>query len=196
MIWKCFLCFAAQKLRSTADLTKCYFYATITTIVMPNPLKSGLFSCWKAPVLGLRISEINNKSSKIFRTRVLERQMAQPRGKLAGICPLMPFPHPLQNRVPRVRILLPLPMRRRRGCLRRLFFGYILAYVRVAGVLADSFFSAVSSPEHRGFLVWSYLFAKIPSASASKTHQSEVEPVCDSLQAGRVFLDVVHLGNL
>ena len=109
MIWKCFLCFAAQKLRSTADLTKCYFYATITTIVMPNPLKSGLFSCWKAPVLGLRISEINNKSSKIFRTRVLERQMAQPRGKLAGICPLMPFPHPLQNRVPRVRVLLPLP---------------------------------------------------------------------------------------
>ena len=109
MIWKCFLCLAAQKLRSTADLTKCYFYATITTIVMPNPLKSGLFSCWKAPVLGLRISEINNKSSKIFRTRVLERQMAQPRGKLAGICPLMPFPHPLQNRVPRVRILLPLP---------------------------------------------------------------------------------------
>ena len=109
MIWKCFLCFAAQKLRSTADLTKCYFYATITTIVMPNPLKSGLFSCWKAPVLGLRISEIINKSSKIFRTCVLERQMAQPRGKLAGLFPLMPFPHPLQNRVPRVRILLPLP---------------------------------------------------------------------------------------
>ncbi len=109
MIWKCFLCFAAQKLRSTADLTKCYFYATTTTIVMPNPLKSGLFSCWKAPVLGLRISEIINKSSKIFRTCVLERQMAQPRGKLAGLFPLMPFPHPLQNRVPRVRILLPLP---------------------------------------------------------------------------------------
>ena len=109
MIWKCFLCLAAQKLRSTADLTKCYFYATITTIVMPNPLKSGLFSCWKAPVLGLRISEINNKSSKIFRTRVLERQMAQPRGKLTAICSLMSFPHPLQNRVPRVRILLPLP---------------------------------------------------------------------------------------
>ena len=104
-----FLCFAAQKSRSTADLTKCYFYATITTIVMPNPLKSGLFSCWKAPVLGLRISEIINKSSKIFRTCVLERQMAQPCGKPADICPLMLFPHPLQNRVPRVRILLPLP---------------------------------------------------------------------------------------
>ena len=109
MIWKCFLCFAAQKLRSTADLTKCYFYATITTIVMPNPLKSGLFSCWKAPVLGLRISGIINKSSKIFRTCVLERQTAQPCGKLAGICLPTPFPHPLQNRVPRVRILLPLP---------------------------------------------------------------------------------------
>ena len=147
MIWKCFLCFAAQKLRSTADLTKCYFYATITTIVMPNPLKSGLFSCWKAPVLGLRISEINNKSSKIFRTRVLERQMAQPRGKLAGICPLMPFPHPLQNRVPRVQVLLPLPKKARNHAGSGLFLfsfyqqfgGFLSIFYHPSGVACGCF---------------------------------------------------------
>ena len=172
MIWKCFLCFAAQKLRSTADLTKCYFYTTITTIVMPNPLKSGLFSCWKAPVLGLRISGIINKSSKIFRTCVLERQMAQPRGKLAGLFPLMPFPHPLQNRVPRVQVLLPLPKRRRFSGLRRLFFGYILTNIWGEGGCLAALSPVVSSPEHRRFLVWWHPFAKIPSGTASKTHQN------------------------
>ena len=54
----------------------------------------------KKPFRGLRNSDIINKSSKSFGAHLLETQTAQPRGKLAVICPLMPFPHPLQNRVP------------------------------------------------------------------------------------------------
>ncbi|MEY8312481.1 hypothetical protein AALA61_10920 [Oscillospiraceae bacterium 42-9] len=53
--------------------------------------------------------DIINKSSKSFDAYRLETQTAQPCGKLAVIYLPMPFPHPLQNRVPRVRILLPLP---------------------------------------------------------------------------------------
>lgn len=86
--------------------------------------------------------------------------------------------------------------RRRYVCLRRLFFGDILAYVWVLWGLTISFPPAVSSLEHRWFCIWWYPFVKIPSGTASKTHQSEVEPVCDSLQAGRVFLDVIHFGDL
>ena len=63
----------------------------------------------KKPFWGLRNSNIINKSSKSFDAYRLETQTAQPCGKLAGICLPTPFPHPLQNRVPRVRILLPLP---------------------------------------------------------------------------------------
>ena len=58
---------------------------------------------------GLRFSDIINKASKLLGTKIEETQTAQPRGKLTAICSLMSFPHPLQNRVPRVRILLPLP---------------------------------------------------------------------------------------
>ena len=59
--------------------------------------------------LGSKNLDIINKSSKSSDAYRLETQTAQPRGKLAGICLPTPFPHPLQNRVPRVRILLPLP---------------------------------------------------------------------------------------
>ena len=51
-------------------------------------------------VSGLRILNIINKSSKLFGAWVLETQTAQPCGKLAAVCLLMLFPHPLQNRVP------------------------------------------------------------------------------------------------
>ena len=58
------------------------------------------------------------------------------------------------------------------------------------------------------FRIWSYPFLTLPSGTASINHQnfgvhplfrwslSKIELVCDSLQAGRVFFDVVHLGYL
>ena len=74
--------------------------------------------CFAAQILavklvswGFKFSEVINKSSKLLEICVLETQTAQRRGKLAAIFPLMLFPHPLQNRVPRVRILLPLPIK-------------------------------------------------------------------------------------
>ena len=60
-------------------------------------------------VLCAKISDSINKASKIFGAWGLKTQTAQPYRKLAVVCLLMLFPHPLQNRVPRVRILLPLP---------------------------------------------------------------------------------------
>ena len=56
-----------------------------------------------------RFFHIINKASKNYGSFFQNSHLAQPRGKLAVICLLMSFPHPLQNRVPRVRILLPLP---------------------------------------------------------------------------------------
>ena len=60
----------------------------------------------------------------------------------------------------------------------------------------------------RFFRIWSYPFLTFPSGTSSINHQkfgaaillcwprSKIEPVCYPLQAGRVFLDIVHLGNL
>ena len=60
----------------------------------------------------------------------------------------------------------------------------------------------------RFFRIWSYPFLTFPSGTASINHQNfgvlspvgllwlEIEPVRDSLQTGRIFLDVVHLGDL
>ena len=63
----------------------------------------------KAVLLCLWFFYIINKSSKLLQVYFGETQTAQRCGKLDAIYPLMSFPHPLQNRVPRVRILLPLP---------------------------------------------------------------------------------------
>ncbi len=53
------------------------------------------------------------------------RLVAQPRGKPAVICLPMSFPHPLQNRVPRVQVLLPLP--KKPGIMRVPGFFFLLS---------------------------------------------------------------------
>ena len=85
------------------------FYANITPLCVPFLSVLLRFLVTNFLVFALRIWNIINKASKIRGACVVEIQTAQLRGKLVVICPLMPFPHPLQNRVPRVRILLPLP---------------------------------------------------------------------------------------
>ena len=100
-----FLCLAAQIFMRTTGSTKCCFHYTIFNQYYSSPLRNAFLSSRKL----LRFWDIINKSSKLFGAWVLETQMAQPCGKLTAICLLMLFPHPLQNRVPRVRILLPLP---------------------------------------------------------------------------------------
>ena len=85
------------------------FYANITPLCVPFLSVLLHFLVINFLVFALRIWNIINKASKFFGAYVVETQTAQPRGKLTVICPFMLFPHPLQNSVPRVRILLPLP---------------------------------------------------------------------------------------
>ena len=87
------------------------FYANITPLCVPFLSVLLHFLVINFLVFALRIWNIINKASKFFGAYVVETQTAQPRGKLTVICPFMFFPHPLQNSVPRVRILLSLPSR-------------------------------------------------------------------------------------
>ncbi len=132
----------------------------------------------------------------------MKTQMAKRCGKLAGICPLMPFPHPLQNRVPRVRILLPLPQTWpgipwNSGLFRVL--GRRLAVY--CAVLYGVYFALFSHPvpSVSNLSVWhsinksSKIRGALPCASLLLL---KIKSVCDSLQAGCVFFDVVHLGDL
>ncbi len=97
-----FLCLAAQILSGTVGLTKPFFYVTITKADFPLLLKTGsAYLDPNRPVFSLRSSDSINKASKSRWACVLRKLVAQRRGKLAAICPLMLFPHPLQNRVPR-----------------------------------------------------------------------------------------------
>ena len=163
----------------------------------------------KKPFWGLRNSNIINKSSKFFWVCVSETHTAQLCGKLAGICLPTPFPHPLQNRVPRVRILLPLP----KTCLTASLIGPeflgIPGFSRVLG-----WWDAVHSAALYGvyFALFSYRASSVSNLSvwhiinkSSKIRGAlpcagllslKIEPVCDSLQASCVFFDIVHFGDL
>ena len=150
----------------------------------------------KKPFRGLRNSDIINKSSKSFGAHLLETQTAQPRGKLAVICPLMPFPHPLQNRVPGGGESF-CPCQRlvwRQVSLGPEFLG-IPGFSRVLG-----WWYAVFGVAHYGvhFAVFSHLVASVSNLSVWHiiNKSSEFEPVCYPLQTGRIFLDIVHLGYL
>ena len=114
----------------------------------------------------------------------------------------MLFPHPLQNRVPRVRILLPLP---------QTWPGipWNSGLFRVLGRRLAVYCAALYGVY---FALFSYLVVSVSNLSvwhsinkSSKFRGAlpcvgllwlEIEPVRDSLQTGRIFLDVVHLGDL
>ena len=163
----------------------------------------------KKPFWGLRNSNIINKSSKFFWVCVSETHTAQLCGKLAGICLPTPFPHPLQNRVPRVRILLPLP----KTCLTASLIGpEFLGIPGFSRVLRWWDAVWIAAPRGVYFAVFSYLVVSVSNLSvwhiinkSSKIRGAlpcasllllKIKSVCDSLQAGRVFFDVVHLGDL
>ena len=122
-------------------------------------------------VSGLRILNIINKSSKLFGAWVLETQTAQPCGKLAVVCPLMSFPHPLQNRVPRVRILLPLPKTLPDGksdmARNSLEFRAFLVFW---GGGMRSMVPLSMACILRFFRIWSYPFLTFPSGTSSINH--------------------------
>ena len=152
--------------------------------------------------LGSKNLDIINKSSKSFDAYRLETQTAQPHGKPAVVCPLMLFPHPLQNRVPRVRILLPLPQTWpgipwNSGLFRVFGWWYAVWIAAPLGVYFALFSHLVVSVSN--FSVWhiinksSKIRGALPCASLLLL---KIKSVCDSLQAGRVFFDVVHLGYL
>ena len=132
----------------------------------------------------------------------------------------MAFPHPLQNRVPRgerapVALMCELtepvgetesfcPCHR----LGPEFLG-IPGFSRILGWLDTVYDTALCGVY---FALFSFLFVSVSSFSvwyiinkSSKIRGAlpcaallslKIEPVCDSLQAGRVFFDVVHLGYL
>ncbi len=153
--------------------------------------------------------DIINKASKSSTSFLPKSHLAQPRGKLAAIYPLSLFLHPLQNRVPRVRILLPLP----KTCLAASLIGpeflgipgfsCVLGWrdavydVALYGMYFALFSHLVVSVSN--FSVWhsinksSKIRGALPCAALLSL---KIESVCDSLQAGRVFFDVVHLGDL
>ena len=111
---------------------------------------------------GSRFWGIINKSSKLIGTRVLKTQTAQPCGNLAGICPLMPFPHPLQNRVPRVRILLPLP----KTCLAASLIGpEFLGIPGFSRVLRWWDAVWIAAPRGVYFALFSFLFVSVSNLS-------------------------------
>ena len=108
----------------------------------------------------------------------------------------------LQNRVPRVRILLPLPQTWpgipwNSGLFRVL--GRRLAVY--CAVLYGVYFALFSHPvpSVSNLSVWhiinksSKIRGALPCASLLLL---KIKSVCDSLQAGRVFFDVVHFGDL
>ena len=155
-----------------------------------------LLPCWG------KFSDIINKSSKFPGPCVAETQTAQPCGNLAGICRLMFFPHPLQNRVPRVRILLPLPkiwpgIPWNSGLFRVFGWWYAVWIAAPLGVYFALFSHLVVSVSN--FSVWhsinksSKIRGALPCASLLLL---KIKSVCYSLQAGCVFFDVVHLGDL
>ena len=150
----------------------------------------------------------------------LETQTAQPCGKLAVICPLMSFPHPLQNRVPRgerapVALMCELtePVGETESfCPCHRFGPEFLGIPGFSRVLRWWDAVWIAAPRGVYFAVFSYLVVSVSNLSVwhiiNKSSKFrglfggigllwlKIEPVCDSLQPGGVFFDVVHLGDL
>ena len=82
-------------------------------------------------------SNADNAQRSAAASEELSGQAEMLKNLVAIVCPLMLFPHPLQNHVPRVRILLPLPRQKTYRNFRWVFYftktGIVLVFIGKKG---------------------------------------------------------------